>query len=236
MKTLGIIGGLGPLATAYFMELVIRMTQADTDQEHIEMLVHNCPSIPDRTSYILGKSRENPVPDILRIGNSMARAGADYLAIPCITAHYFYRELQSGMPVPLINGVAETADYLAGRGCKRIGVMATDGTVQTGLFSTYLGQRGMECLYPSVENQQLVMEVIYDDVKAGKPVEMDKFHHVSEQLFQDGAEVILLGCTELSIAKRDEKIGSGFLDVMEVLAKASVERCGVLKKEYEELV
>lgn len=236
MKKLGIIGGLGPMATAYFMQLVIEMTKAETDQQHIEMLVHNCPSIPDRTQYILGQSKDNPVPAILDIGNEMTAAGVDYIAIPCITAHCFHKELQNNISVPVINAIAETTDYLEARGIRKVGVMATDGTVQTGLFTTQMQERGMECIYPSKENQRLVMDIIYNNVKAGKPIEMDKFRYVSRKLFADNAKVILLGCTELSMAKRDEKLGAGFLDVMEVLAKCSVERCGALKEDYQELI
>lgn len=224
------------MATAYFMQLMIEMTDAKTDQQHIEMIVYNAPSTPDRTSYILGESQENPVIPMIEIGNKLAGEGVDYIAIPCITAHYFHEELQQKIPVPIIHGIFETVNYLAQRGYKRVGVMATDGTVQSGLFTEQLNQKDMDCVYPSAKCQQFVMDIIYRNVKAGIPIDMDKFREVSEELFANGAQVILLGCTELSMAKRDEHIGPGFLDVMEVLAKAAVERCGTLKKEYEELI
>lgn len=236
MSRLGIIGGLGPMATAYFMQLVIQMTQADVDQDHIEMIIYNCPSIPDRTRYILGKSDLNPLIPMIETGKALAAAGVGTIAIPCITAHYFHDELEKEIGVPIIHGILETADYLHGRGYRRVGVMATDGTVESGLFTREFGKKGMECLYPSFEGQVCVMELIYDDVKAGKPADMDKFRRVADELFAAGAEVILLGCTELSLIKRDQPVGAGFLDVMEVLAKCSVERYGILKREYQELI
>ena len=87
---LGVIGGLGPLATAYFLELITKMTDAEKDQDHLEIIIHSKPSIPDRTEYILGKSNENPMQDFIAISKSLASAGTQCIAIPCMTAHYFY--------------------------------------------------------------------------------------------------------------------------------------------------
>ncbi len=91
---LGIIGGLGPMATAYFMELLINMTDAKCDQDHLEMIIYNCPSIPDRTAYILGKSNANPVVPIIKIGKKLKEQNVDCISIPCITAHYFHDEIE----------------------------------------------------------------------------------------------------------------------------------------------
>jgi aspartate racemase len=105
---LGVIGGLGPIATAYFYELVIQMTSAKVDQEHIEMLIFSKPSIPDRTEYILGKSKENPVHPMIDIGKLLVGMGADHIAIPCITAHYFHDILSEGIGAPIIHIIKET--------------------------------------------------------------------------------------------------------------------------------
>ena len=112
MSVLGIIGGLGPMATAYFLQLITEMTDASCDQEHIEILVHSKPQIPDRTSYILGKNEENPVTEMIRIGKKLSKQGAEVLAIPCITAHFFQREMEDALGVPIINAIEETALYL----------------------------------------------------------------------------------------------------------------------------
>lgn len=236
MKKLGVIGGLGPMATAFFMQMVIEMTDARTDQEHIEMLIHNCPWIPDRTSYILGRSSENPCIPMAEIGKKLAADGAELIAIPCITANYFFDELAKQIGVPVIHSIRESVSYLRARGVKTVGVMATDGTIQSGLFDAALHEAGIGGIIPSPEMQRYVMDLIYEDVKAGRPIEMDKFHAVSEELKNNGAEVILLGCTELSMIRRDEQIGAGYLDVMQVLAKCSVELCGKLKQEYKEII
>lgn len=224
------------MATAFFMEMVIEMTRAETDQEHIEMLIHNCPSIPDRTSYILKKSREDPGVPMAVIGRKLAEYGADVIAIPCVTANYFCRKLSDEIPVPIINIITETVRYLVQKQIRRVGLMATDGTVQSGLFQKALDRESIETVLPEESGQQDVMHLIYQNVKATRPVEMDRFQRVSRQLREKGAQVILLGCTELSMIRRDERIGPGYLDAMQVLARASVERCGVLKEQYQNLI
>lgn len=236
MNRLGIIGGVGPMATAYFMELVTKMTQADTDQEHIDMIIYSRPSTPDRTKYILGESKESPLPAMIEVGKALVEQHATRIAIPCITAHYFHDELEKAIRVPIIHGIAETVQYLSERGYKSAGIMATDGTVRTGLFTEELQKKNMTAVYPDETGQAYVMDLIYRNVKAGKPVDMEKFQAVADELHRKGAEVILLGCTELSLIKRDYPLQAGFLDVMEVLAKCSVEECAALKEEYNELI
>lgn len=236
MKMLGVIGGLGPMATAYFLQLLTSMTQAETDQQHLEILIHSKPAIPDRTAYILGKSNRSPLPDMTEVGRSLAAQGAEILAVPCITAHYFQRQLEEAIGVPVINAVEETAEYLRRRRIFRAGVMATDGTVESGLFQNKLREHGVEAVIPTKEDQGLVMHLIYENVKAGKSVEFPLFQRVSDRLREAGADVILLACTELSLIKRDFSLGPGYLDVMEVLARRAVLSCGSLKEEFRELL
>lgn len=237
MKRLGVIGGLGPIATAYFYELIIKMTDAKIDQEHIEMLIYSKPSIPDRTDYILGKSAENPVYPMVDVGRMLVGIGADNIAIPCITAHYFHDTLSEGIKVPVIHAIKETAHYLKSQGIYCVGIMATEGTVHSGMFQKELDKCGITSVVPDEESQQLVSELIYKNIKANQPVEYDKFERVSGQLREDGAEVIVLGCTELSLIKRDFDIGPGYIDAMEVLAMRSIILSEAkLKQEYNTLI
>ena len=236
-KILGVIGGLGPIATAHFMELVINMTDVQTDQEHLPMIVYNMPFVPDRTAYILDNTKENPLPKMLEIGQALHRQGASCVAIPCMTAHYFYGELESGIPVPLVNGVAQTVAHLKANGIKKVGIMATDGTVRSGIFHRELVAQGLEPIVPGEAAQADVMHLIFNNVKAGKSAEMNRFFTAAEDLRQQGAEAIILGCTELSLIKRDEEIGPGFIDAMEVLARESLRTCGKpVKQEYTCLI
>lgn len=236
-KTLGVIGGLGPIATAHFLELVINMTDAATDQQHLDMIIYNTPTIPDRTAYILDNTADDPLPRMLAVGNALTQQGVSYIAIPCVTAHYFFSQLESGISVPLINGVEETVRHLKENGIRRVGIMATDGTMRSGIFHRELEKQGLEALAPHEEAQKHVMHLIFQNVKAGVPAEMDRFFAAAQDLKAQGAEAIILGCTELSLIKRDHAIGPGFLDAMEVLARQSVLSCGKpLKEAYRCLI
>ncbi|QFJ53551.1 aspartate/glutamate racemase family protein [Pseudobutyrivibrio xylanivorans] len=236
MKKLGIIGGLGPMATAYFMRRIIELTDAATDQENIEMIIYNCPSIPDRTGFILGENQESPFPKILEIARSLEHQNVDYIAMPCITAHYFHDQLADNVFIPVSNGIKEAAQYLKERGIKRVGIMATDGTASMHLFDSVFKDYDISCLYPDETDQKQVMSIIYDDVKAGKPVDIEKFFDVKAHLLDAGAEVIILGCTELSIAKRDIDVGAQVLDIVDVLAADCVKKCAKARPECENLI
>ena len=236
MKKLGIIGGLGPMATAYFLQLIVEMTDALTDQGHIEVLLHSRPQIPDRTKFILGVSRDSPVPYLVETGVTLAEQGAELIAIPCITAHFFQNQLEEKIGCPMIHTIEETADYLRSEHIHHVGIMATDGTIKSELFQQVFAGYDIACTVPQTEEQGQIMHIIYDNVKAGLPIEMDLFEEVSRKLFAQGAEVLLLGCTELSLIKGNYKLGKGYLDVMEVLARRAVLSCGKLKSEYQHLI
>lgn len=236
-KTLGVIGGLGPIATAHFMELVINMTEAQNDQQHVPMIVYNMPQIPDRTAYILDNTRQDPLPQMLRVGQALHRQGVSSIAIPCVTAHYFFSALEAGIPVPLINGVRETVRHLKENGIEAVGIMATDGTVRSEIFHRELSAQGLSPVVPDEKAQEDVMHLIFQNIKAGKPAEMDRFFAAAQALRSRGAQAIILGCTELSLIKRDHDIGAGFIDAMEVLAQQSVLACEKpLKQAYRCLI
>ena len=236
MNTLGIIGGLGPMATAYFMQLLTQMSDAATDQEHMDILVYSKPSISDRTQYILGTSDKSPVPEMVLAGRKLRQMGADLIAMPCITAHYFHSELEDKIGIPIINAVAETALCLERAGVDKVGLLATDGTIQSGLFQKELAGHHMQSVLPDADGQRAVMHIIYDEVKAGRTVDIERFRRVSDELFRRGTQVILLGCTELSLVKRDFTLPAGYLDVMDVLARKAVQCCNHVREEYNELI
>ncbi|MGI6326486.1 MAG: aspartate/glutamate racemase family protein [Saccharofermentanales bacterium] len=237
MKRLGVIGGLGPLATAQFMEMVVRMTDARHDRDHIPMIINSYPATPDRTRFILGQSEDSPLPTMVRIGQELAGMGAECIAIPCVTAYFFYGQLAANIPVPVIDLIGETALHLQENQVTCAGLMATDGTLAGGFFRRRLEEAGIEVVEPSAANQKLVMKIIYDHVKANQPVNMADFATVGNELRQQGAQVILLGCTELSSIHRDQPIGNGYLNVMAVQARKAVLLCGAkLKPAFAKLI
>lgn len=235
---LGVIGGLGPMATAYFMELVIKMTKAECDQDHLEMIIYNSPGIPDRTKYILGESDENPLPKMLEIGQALQQQGVDVIAIPCMTAHYFRDELKENIGVRVIHGIRETVQCLKNAGVTTLGIMATDGTVSSGIFQKEAEALGVNTVVPDKEFQAQVMKMIYQDIKAGKMPSLEEFMEVKKHLILDkGAQAVVLGCTELSLIKNAYDLGEGVIDTLEVLAQASLLACEKeILEEYQTLV
>ena len=236
MKTLGVIGGLGPMATAYFMELVTKMTKAGCDQEHMQMIVYSQPTIPDRTAYILKKNPNSPVPEMTRLAKLLEQQKVDAIAIPCITAHYFWKDVNEQVDTLVLNAIVGTAEHLKENGIRKVAIMATDGTIATGLLQSTLEGAGMEVMLPDPESQQGVMNLIYRDIKANRPPDMDLFRAISGKLHAEGAEAIILGCTELSLIKKSYDIGPGFIDALEVLARLAVLACGELVDDYQCLI
>lgn len=233
---LGVIGGLGPMATVYYLELVVSMTDVRRDQDHPEIVLMDIPTIPDRTAFILGKSEEDPVVPMIRAGVQLKQMGATILTTPCVTAHYFHEELQRGIGLPVIHVIRETAGLLRQSGISKVGLMATDGTVRSGIFQKELEREGISVVLPAEEDQKGVMSLIYDQVKAGRPADMELFASIRDRLREQGAQVVILGCTELSLLKKQVDLGRGILDVLDVLAKSSVIACGKpVKPEYEVL-
>lgn len=228
-QAVGVIGGVGPMATVYYMQRVIEMTKAGCDQEHINMLVFNDCDIPDRTAFITEKSPDNPLPVMVEDAKRLEAAGCEFVVIPCNTAHYFYDELEQAVEIPVVNIVEETIRYAKARvqDLSCVGIMATTGTIVTGTYQKYAERAGLSFAVPDENEQNLLMQIIYDGVKAGKPVPRADFDRVANHLRAKGAHCLILGCTELSVLKRDLSINDpDVLDSIDVLASETVRRSG----------
>jgi aspartate racemase len=216
MKTLGIIGGTGTLATAYFLDLLVKRQKAGKDSDYIPVFLYNNPYIPDRTEYILGKSNESPYPEILKTGQ-LLKEHCDRIALPCVTAHIFCGQLEKDLQRPVYNMIEETAEFLQQKQIKNVGVLATDGTIVGGYFENVMKNRGISLIYPDSEEQSALMTIIYDGVKAGKAVDVESFLEIAEALRKRGADTVLLGCTELSVLRGRNNLDSGFVDMLDIL-------------------
>lgn len=233
-QVLGILGGLGPMATVYFYEMLTRHTQAARDQDHIDVIINSRASTPDRTAYILGQSAEDPFAVMAADAERLVAFGADVLAIPCNTAHYFYDRLRETIRVPILNMVEETVREVRRRGCQKVGILATAGTIQAGTYARVCEAQGLSYAVPEDAEQALVSSVIYDDIKRGLPADMDKFSRAVRALERAGCTRMILGCTELSLVKRDEHLDAEYIDSMEVLAKNAIEAFGRTPIGFEE--
>ena len=220
-KVIGILGGMGPLATVDLFRRIVLKTPAKKDQDHPRIIIYNNPKIPDRTAYILGKG-ENPLPELIDSAKKLEEWGADFIIMPCNTAHYFAEEIQKAIKIPLINMIEETASYVASLGMKRVGILATMGTIASGIYQKALEKRGIKGVVPSVEDQEKVMKGIYEGVKAGD-IELGRklLLEVAKKLEKE-AEGIIAGCTEVSIALKQEDLNVPLVDPMDILAQKAV--------------
>lgn len=225
-KTLGVLGGLGPMSSVYFYELVTENTLAGKDQDHMNIVISSKAATPDRTAFILGQSDEDPLPVMREEAKKLAGWGAGIIALTCNTAHYFYEALQESVDVPILNIGALAVEMIKLSGAVKVGLLATDGTVKCGIYQSACADKGIECIVPGKEDQLKVMDIIYNQIKTGKRADMNAFNCVSEGLLSRGAEVVILGCTELSLIKRSECLTEKFIDPLEILAKASILKCG----------
>lgn len=175
-NAVGVIGGVGPMATVCFCELVLSMTYAERDQDHVNMIVLNHAAIPDRTAFICGASDDSPLPYMIADAKSLEKAGARFIVIPCNTAHYFFDEIAASVSVPVLNIVRETVLEAKRRikGLEKLGVLATDGTLLTKSYELAANEQNIECVTPDEDVQRQVMSLVYDDVKAGKKARQRK--------------------------------------------------------------
>lgn len=225
-KTIGIIGGMGPLATCDLFRKIIDVTDAACDQEHIRVCIDNNTEIPDRTAAILHGGKD-PVEEMTRSAKGLQAQGADVLIMPCNTAHYFYDRVSSRVDVPFLHMIAETAKAAKKLGMTRVGLLATDGTVQSGVYAKAFAEAGIAMDTPSPENQKAVMDVIYKGVKAGNyELDLAGFHKTMDELFAGGAEAVVLGCTELPVAFDMYHIDRPHIDPTLILAQAAVKFVG----------
>ena len=206
------------MTTAVFIKMIVSMTDATCDQEHMPIVIEHCPYVPDRTAFILDPSKPDPVEPMIEAGKRLAAAGASEVAIPCFTAHYFHQQLESQIPIPVINGVEEVVKHLKEQSVKTAGVMATDGTVRTDIFGAALEAAGIACIYPDEANQKKVMSLIYDHVKANKPVPEEMLFEICDHLKSKGADRTILGCTELSVAAEGITGLNDITDALEILS------------------
>ena len=227
-KTIGILGGMGPLATADLFQKIVLLTKADTDREHIRVYIDSNTNIPDRTAAILSGG-EDPVPEMASALRHLEACGADCIIMPCNTAHYFLPRLQAMTKIPFLSILTAAAEACKAQfPGKTVGILATRGTLAANLYQEALVQAGVPYLVPDAPAQDALMRVIYDGVKAGKGPDSYRadFLTVLEQMSAGGAEVFLLGCTELPLAAEALNIALPTVDPTAELAKAAIRFCG----------
>jgi len=231
LKTIGVLGGMGPEATAYFFERLVRAASARADQDHPPVIVYSLPRVPDRTGAIL-HGGPSPVPLILRGLETLRRAGADFAVIPCVTAHYFMPRIASRSPLPVVSLLEETlAEVRRLRPVpSAIGLVATDGTVRSGLISDLFEPAGIKVIAPSPRDQKRVMSAIYGrkGVKAGHTsgAPREAVVSVARELVRRGAGAVMAGCTEVPLVLRPSDLAVPLIEPMVIGARAALRLSG----------
>jgi aspartate racemase len=212
---------MGPLATAELFRRIVEKTPAKRDQEHPRIIIYNNPKIPDRTAFILGKG-EDPRPELIDSARKLESWGADFIIMPCNTAHFFTETIQRAINIPLVSMVEETAEAVKRMGLRKVGLLATDGTIKGLVYHRALLSHGVEIAVPGRKDQGLVMRGIYGGVKAGN-VELGRklLLDVARRL-ERRVDGIIAGCTEVSVALKPEDLKVPLIDPMDVIAERAV--------------
>ena len=239
-KTLGVLGGMGPLATADFFTKIVNLTKADADSDHIHNLIDNYPQIKDRTAHIVNGA-ESPLPQMTAAVKRLMDNGADLIAMPCNTAHYFAPAIEEATGCQFVHILKVNAKAGKERfgADKKVGILATTGVVKSGIYVKAFADEGIESILPLPDEQEKILGYIYD-VKGGKYPENPKdFTDILDSMMARGADYFVLGCTELPLIADHLKLHERYnlLDTTYEQAKAAVLACGYELKgsvDYDE--
>ncbi|WP_026461032.1 aspartate/glutamate racemase family protein [Schaalia suimastitidis] len=232
-QTGGVLGGLGPLATVSFLQQVIDATAVTVEQEHVDLIVSQRASTPDRTAALL-HGGPTPAPQMARDARMLQDAGAQFIVIPCNTASNFLGAVERAVSIPVVSIVNETIDEVMRRlpQATTVGLMATDGTIQSGIYAEAAKCRGLQVVLPDEDLQRRIMAMIYEGVKIGRPVDRDEFYACIDALRDQGADAVISGCTEISVLCAQYGPTPPYVvDSLDALARRTVLLAGASLKE-----
>lgn len=229
---------MGPMASELFYDMISSKTDASCDQENLNLILLSHAGMPDRTEAILSKDEakiEDVRSKLLADSLFLQNAGCTAIAVTCNTAHYFVNMIEDELRIPFIHLIRETAEDVAGkfRG-KKVAVLATDGTIKTRIYQDELSKRDVIAFAPSPEVQALVMHEIYGCIKCGKPADAEVWQKIEKYVKAQGCVAAVLGCTELSVLRRELSLGGFYFDPMEIMAERCLdfyEKRGEIKKK-----
>lgn len=225
-KCVGIIGGMGPQATIDFANKIIAHTQATVDQEHIEMLIHNDPKIPSRIDSISGQG-ENIAPTLIKNAQRLIEFGADFLVLPCNTAHYYYDDIKEKVSKPFLNIIDETIQHLHHSGIEKIGVIGTRPTIELGLYQNTWRALGHQVIAHPLWIQEITEKIIAG-VKANDfhPIQQDEQQLFFDYFLNTGIDALVLACTELPVYFSKSSLPIKLIDPTLLLALRTIQFAG----------
>lgn len=226
-RILGVLGGMGPLASAHFMTRLTLLTPAERDQDHIPAILWSDPRVPDRGAARLGTGPA-PLPALVRGLHGLQAAGAGAIAIPCNTAHGWIDGMQAAIPLPILHIVDAAAADLRRQGVHAgtIGILGTAATLAMRLYQDRLSAEGWSCIEPSGPEMQSLVTPAIAAVKANRIAEAYAPLAQAVGLLRDrGAAAVVLGCTEIPLGIQAgpwQTLGVPLVDTIDALARASI--------------
>jgi aspartate racemase len=198
MKTVGILGGMGPEATILLMQKVMAAVPARDDADHVPLIVHQNPQVPSRIKALIEGTGEDPGPTLARMARDLQAAGAQALAMPCNTAHHYAPAVAGATPLPFLNMLDLTAASLAAQGARRVGMLASPATRLAGVFDAPFAAHGLTPVFLPDDGALLA---IIRAVKAGQGIAAlgPRLTAEAGALVDQGADHLLVACTELSL-------------------------------------
>jgi len=228
-KVIGIVGGMGPEATLDLYREILRATPAQKDQDHLRVIIDSNPKIPDRTPAITGAGG-SPVPAMAMSCRAVANAGADFVIIPCISAHFFLEELQQQIDLPVLSAFDAVSEHILARhpDIRRVGLLATSGTITGGRFAACLADHGITTIVPDKDHQERLMAAIYRikaslDPQVRAQCRADLIAAAVHAVAQS-AQGIIAGCTEIPLELKPSDLSVPLFNPLAILAQAAVER------------
>lgn len=232
-KTVGIIGGMGPEATVDILKRIIRLTPAKDDFDHIHCLIDNDPKVPSRIKALIEGDGENPGPYLADMAKKLESWGADFLIMPCNTAHYYYEYIAEAVSIPVVHLidliVEKVVDDFSDQ--TKVGVAASTAVLLTDLYKSKFQQHGIQVMYPEKSDQNRLLEII-KAVKAGNTGldVREAFQSVCLNLSNQAVNIIVIACTELSViagevpndSMSNKEFPYQLIDAAEFLAKETV--------------
>ena len=211
------------MATVDLFKMIVENTKASSDSDHIHIVIDNNTQVPDRTNAVLFGG-DSPIPEIVKSGKALESLGADILLIPCNTSHYYYDEITAQLSAYVVNMVEEAVKEVVRMHKSTIGLLATSGTIYGKVYEKYCDKYGINLVPLTEEQQSIVMDMIYLGVKAGDDhYNISQFQNVVDYLYENGAELIILGCTEILLGCQMYGVQlREFIEPMKVVSKQAI--------------
>jgi aspartate racemase len=216
-KTVGVIGGMGPEATVDFLRRIVATTPAQGDADHIHILVDNNPKIPSRLAALVDGTGEDPLPVLIAMARGLEKQGADFLTMPCNTAHYYLPRIAQAVSIPFLDMAALSVARLRD---KRIGMLASPAVQKVGLYASRLESAGHVAVFPDARGEAKLLDVIRA-VKANALTDRHRRDYAQIAASLD-VDAYLIACTELSVIGSPQGVTKPVVDALDVLVEATV--------------